>query len=183
MNRAQGRIGFDFSTIHSGGGGSAASVSAGVVLRADITRINGTHWNLSGFWRGNLTSRNSTAQPTLQDLINRTYHLSLTYQNPDSRWVAGVGRLYLPWAVSLETLDGGYFGRRISEITTAGIFAGSTPDPTSWSYDTNRRIAGTFVNFTGGSYDNVRYSSTFGGGVAMLRWQIDRPFVFTENSH
>ena len=182
VNRAQGRIGFDFSTIHSGGDVSAASVSAGVVLRADITRINGTHWNLSGFWRGNLTSRNSTAQPTLQDLINRTYHLSLTYQNPDSRWVAGVGRLYLPWAVSLETLDGGYFGRRISEITTAGIFAGSTPDPTSWSYDTNRRIAGTFVNFTGGSYDNVRYSSTFGGGVAMLRWQIDRPFVFTENS-
>lgn len=183
VNRAQGRIGFDLSTIHSSGTGvSATSFTTGLVVRADITRIKGTHWNLSGFWRGNLTSRNSAGQPTLQDLINRTYHLSLEYQNPDSRWVAGFGRLYLPWAVSLETLDGGYFGRKVSETVTAGLFAGSTPDPTSYSYNPNRRITGTFVNFTGGSYDNVRYTSTFGAGVQMLKWQVDRPFVFTENT-
>lgn len=179
VNRAQGRIGFNFSTTQGGG---ATSVTAGLVLRADITRISGSYWNLNGFWRGNLTSRNSIGQPTLQDLINRTYQLSLSYQNPNSRWVAAVGRLYLPWAVSLDTLDGGYFGRRLSQTTTAGIFAGSTPNPTSWSYDPNRRIAGTFVNFTGGSYDDLRYSSTFGGGVSMLKWQVDRPFVFTENT-
>ena len=182
VNRAQGRIGLDFSTIHSGGRFGSSSYSTGLVLRADITRINGTHWNLSGYWRGNIASRNSPAQPTLQDLINRTYHLSLEYQNPDSRWLAGIGRLYLPWATSLQTIDGGYGARRLSETVIAGIFAGSTPDPTSWSYNSNRRIGGGFVNVTGGSYDKLRYSSTFGMGIAMLQWQIDRPFVFTENS-
>ena len=51
------------------------------------------------------------------------------------------------------------------ERVTAGLFAGSTPDPTSWSYDPNRRIAGEFTNISGGSYDNVHYSSTFGFGI------------------
>ena len=182
INRAQGQIGFSFSTIHSGGQFGSSSTTAGLVLRADITRINGTHWNLSGYWRGDINSLSNNAQPTMQDLLNRTYHMSLTYVNPDSRWVAGVGRLYLPWATSLNTIDGGYFGRRVSEHATAGIFAGSTPDPTSWSYDPNRRVAGEFTNITGGSYDNVFYSSTFGFGVSMLKWSVDRPFAFTENT-
>lgn len=182
VNRAQGQIGFSFNTIHSGGQFSSSSTSAGLVLRADITRINGTHWNLSGYWRGDLSSAGNPSQPTLQDLINRTYHMSLTYHNPDSRWVAGAGRLYLPWASSLNTIDGGYFGRRFSDRVTAGIFAGSTPDPTSWSFDPNRRIVGEFTNISGGSYDDVHYSSTFGFGVSMLKWNIDRPFAFTENT-
>lgn len=182
INRSQGRIGLDFSSINSGGQFGSSSYSTGVVLRADITRIHGTHWNLSGYWRGNVVSRNSTGQPTLQDLINRTYHLSLEYQNPDSRWLAGFGRMYLPWATSLQTIDGGYGARRMSEKVIVGIFAGSTPDPTSWSYNSNRRLAGGFENVTGGSYDDLRYSSTIGAGVAMLQWQVDRPFFFTENS-
>lgn len=182
VNRAQGRIGFDFSTTHSGGPFSSSSTTMGVVLRADITRINGTHWNLNGYWRGGLTSTSSRSQPTLQDLLNRTYTMSLTYQNPDSRWVAGVGRLYLPWASSLNSFDGGYFGRRMSDRVTAGVFGGLASDPTALSYDPNRRIAGGFTNISGGSYDDVHYSSTFGAGVGMLRWSMDRPFVFTENT-
>jgi len=182
VNRAQGRIGFDFSTIHNGGAFSSSSTTMGVVLRANITRINGTHWNLSGYWRGGLTSTSSRGQPTLQDLLNRTYTISLTYQNPDSRWIAGVGRLYLPWATSLNSFDGGYFGRRMSNRVTAGIFGGLASDPTALSYDPNRRIAGGFTNISGGSYDDVHYSSSVGAGVGMLKWSVDRPFVFTENT-
>lgn len=181
INEARGRIGFDYSGLYSSGQFHATSSELGVVLQADITRINGTYWNLSGYWRGRLESRSSVAQPTLQDLINRTYHMSLTYANPNSPWVMGFGRMYLPWASSLDTIDGGYFGRRLSDRVTAGIFAGSTPDPTSWSYNPNRRIAGSFINVTGGDYDQVHYSSTFGLGVSTLGWRIDRPFVFGEN--
>jgi hypothetical protein len=90
--------------------------------------------------------------------------------------------MYLPWATSLDTIDGGYFGRRMGHGSTVGIFAGSTPDPTSWSYSPNRRIAGSFVNFEGGSYDDFRYSSTSGVALSTLSWKIDRPFVFFENS-
>ncbi len=182
VNRAVGRIGFDYFGTVSHGTAGVSSSSLGFVFRGDITRIAGTHWSLSGYWRGALTSTSSGAQPTLQDLINRTYHISLTYDNPDSKWVAGFGRMYLPWASSLETIDGGYIGRRLSHITTAGIFGGSTPDPTSWNYNPRQRIGGAFVNFSDGSYEAVHYSSTTGVGLDMSGFTITKPFVFLENS-
>ena len=178
VNRARGRIGFDYGGIHSGDGLNSTQV--GLVLRADITRIGGTYWNLNGFWRGRLQSQDSTVQPTLQELINRTYTLSMTYDNPNSPWVMGFGRLYLPWAPSLDTIDGGYFGRRLHKGITAGIFGGSSPDPTSWNYEPGRRLAGTYINFEGGSFEGFRYTSTFGAAMSMVYGQFDRPLGFVE---
>jgi hypothetical protein len=182
INRARGRIGIDYSSLVSSTGSNVSSSQLGLVLRTDITRIGGTYWNLSGYWRGRLDSRSSTSQPTLQDLINRTYHMSMVYDNPHSAWIMGLGRMYLPWATSLDTIDGGYVGRRLKPGVVAGAFGGSTPDPTSWSYQQGRRIAGGFVNFEGGSFDGLHYFSTAGGAASSVNGQFDRPFVFFENS-
>ena len=182
VNRARGRIGFDSIETISHGANSITSNDVGVVFRGDITRIGGTYWNLSGYWRGRITKESVASQQTLQDLVNRTYHLNMTYDNPNSTIVAGVGRLYLPYAPSLDTIDGGYFGKRISKGTTLGVFGGSTPDPSSWDYSPNRVLSGAFVNFDGGDFNGVHYSSTAGGGVSMISWNVDRPFVFIEDS-
>jgi hypothetical protein len=180
INRARGRIGFDYmgTSFHGAAGGISSDV--GLVARLDMTRIGGTYWNLSGYWRGNLTANSYAGSATIQDLINRTYHISMIYDSPTSPWVAGFGRMYLPWATSIDTIDGGYFGRRISHEATVGVFAGSTPDPTSYSYNPNQRIGGAFVNFEGGSFDGLRYTSTVGAGVNTVNWQITRPFIFYE---
>ncbi|MBZ5561938.1 MAG: hypothetical protein LAP13_05905 [Acidobacteriia bacterium] len=182
VNRARGLIGFEYGGLFSGGPFSAQTSQFGLLLRTNITRINGTYWNLNGFWRGRLDTRaQSSQQQTFQNLLNRTYTFGLTYDNPQSHWVGGLGRLYLPWATSLDTIDGGYVGRHIGKTATAGFFAGSTPDPTSWDYNPNRRIAGTFVNFTGGDFNAFHYTSTFGIGVSTVGWSTYRNFVFTEN--
>jgi hypothetical protein len=183
VNQIRGRIGFDVSMIRqTGQGGGAVSNEYGMVFRADFTRIFGTHWNLNGYWRGNLQSNSGPSQPSLQDLLNRTYLMSLSYVNPDSHWTAGVGRLYLPWASSLETIDGAYVGRQFSSRSVLGLFAGSTPDPTAWDYNPQRRVGGTFFNVHGGGFEGFRYSSTVGAGVEMLKWTINRPFGFAENN-
>ena len=182
VNRARGRIGLDYMDTISHGATSMTSSDVGMVFRGDITRIGGTYWNLSGYWRGRLTKNSAASQQTLQNLINRTYHLTMTYDNPMSRLVAGFGRLYLPWAPSLDTIDGGYFGGRLSKRTTLGVFGGSTPDPSSWDYSPDREIGGAFVNFDGGEFDAFHYSSTSGMGLGMLKWKTDRPFVFFEDS-
>src|SRR5947209_10353384 len=182
VNRARGRIGVDHIETISHGANSITSNDVGVVFRGDITRIGGTYWNLSGYWRGRITKESVASQQTLQNLINRTYHLNMTYDNPNSTIVAGVGRLYLPYAPSLDTIDGGYFGKRISKGTTLGVFGGSTPDPSSWDYSPNRVISGAFVNFDGGDFNGVHYSTTAGGRVSMISWNVDRPFVFIEDS-
>jgi len=182
VNRARGRIGFDSMETISHGLTSVTSTDIGIVFRGDITRIGGSFWNLSGYWRGRITKESAASQQTLQSLINRTYHLNMTYDNPNSQLVAGFGRLYLPWAPSLDTIDGGYFGTRMGHGSTLGIFGGSTPDPSSWDYSPNRVIGGAFINFEGGGYDRFHYSATSGLGISMVKWAIDRPFVFFEDS-
>jgi hypothetical protein len=181
VNRLRGRIGFEYTGIRDQSG--ANSSEYGLVLRADLTRIGGTYWNLHGYSRLLFNSSTAGTQAqTLNDLLNRTYHMELTYQNPQSPWTLGFGRFYLPWAASLETIDGGYIARRVVPHVTAGIFAGTTPDPTSWNYNPNREMAGTFLNFEGGSYEDFKYSSTAGVGVSRLSWRPERDFVFLENT-
>jgi len=184
-NQVRGRIGFDYGNLSEPGGISSRQV--GLLVDADMSRIHGTHWNFTGYWRGDLTTQNSGASSgispvTLNDLLNRTYHLGLYYQNPDSIITMGVGRLFLPYAPSLSTIDGGYFGYRVSTRLTVGMFGGSTPDPTSWSYAPNQNIAGAFVNYQKGDFDHLRFSDTFGLATTSIAWHIAREFAFAENT-
>jgi hypothetical protein len=54
VNRARGRIGLDSMETISHGTSNTASSDVGIAFRGDITRIGGTYWNLSGYWRGRL---------------------------------------------------------------------------------------------------------------------------------
>ncbi len=109
VNRARGRIGFDTIETISRGLTSVTSTDVAFVFRGDMTRIGGTYWNLSGYWRGQINKESAASQQTLQSLLNRTYHLNLTYDNPNSDLVAGFGRLFPPLLPALTPLDGGYF--------------------------------------------------------------------------
>ena len=180
VNEMRGRIGFDMSTIQSLGEGGSSSSEYGMVMRADFSRLFGTHWNLNGYWRGTFQS-SPAAQKSIQDVMNRTYLMALSYINPDSMWSASIGRMYLPYASSLETIDGAYVGLKLTPGTVFGMFGGSTPDPTAWNYNPQQRIGGGFFNYHGGSFETVHYSSTAGLGVQMLKWSVNRPFLFTEN--
>ena len=184
-NQVRGRIGFDYGTLSEPGG--AGSRQVGLMIEADMSRIQGTHWNFTGYWRGDLNTQNSGTSSgvsalTLNDLLNRTYHLGLYYQNPDSVITMGVGRLFLPYAPSLSTIDGGYFGYRMSTRLTVGVFGGSTPDPTSWSYAPNQNIAGTFVNYEKGDFEHLRFDDTIGLAMTSIAWHIAREFAFAENT-
>jgi hypothetical protein len=185
-NQMRGRFGFDLGTLSEPGGFSSRQL--GFMMQVDMSRIMATHWNFTGYWRGNLntqstgSSAGAVSPVTLTDLINRTYHLGLYYQNPDSLITMGVGRLYLPYAPSLSTIDGGYFGYKITQRVTAGLFGGSTPDPTSWSYSPNQDIAGTFLNYEKGDFQHLRLSSTLGLAMTSIQWHVAREFAFLENS-
>jgi hypothetical protein len=177
------RVGLSYGGTRESG---LNSTQVGMMIDADMTHIGGTYWNFNGYWRGNLNTSSSSissgSSATLTDLINRTYHLGFTYQNPYSPNTYGIGRLFLPWAPSLSTIDGAYMGHRIGRITTVGAFAGSTPDPSSWSYNPNQQIAGTFVSTENGDFDHVHYISTAGIAVNTINWRVSRQFAFFENN-
>jgi len=184
-NLIRGRLGLDLGYLSEQGGASSRQI--GLLIDADSNRIGGTHWDFRGYWRGDFNTQNSgniggVSPQTLSNLLNRTYHLGLFYENPDSIVTIGVGRLYVPYATSLSTVDGGYFGERIRPSTTVGVFGGSTPDPTSWSYAPNQHIAGTFLNYTHGDFDHVRFNDTFGLAMTSIGLHAGREFIFAENT-
>lgn len=181
VNRFRGRIGFEFNSIRDRSAGFD-SMQYGMQVRMDATRLGGTFWNFTGYWRGRFTNTSGGSQiVTLNDLLNRTYTIGFTYTNPQSPNVVGVGRLYLPWASSLGTIDGAYFGRRFGRHLTVGAFGGSTPDPTVWNYKPNRQMAGSFANVEIGSFESLRYYGTAGLALTRLSWKAERQFAFTEN--
>lgn len=181
VNRFRGRIGFEQSAIVDHGGGGR-TLQEGLVLRADLSRIGGSYWSLTGYWHGRINSRSAPSRLTLTELMNRTYHIGLHYNRPTGRNVAGFGRFLLPWASSLNTMDGGYFGRKVKKSGTVGVFAGSTPDPTAWNYDPNRQVLGAFASVERGDFETLHYSSTAGAAVNRLRWRPERSLLFFENT-
>ncbi|MBV8051107.1 MAG: AMIN domain-containing protein [Acidobacteriaceae bacterium] len=181
-SRMMARIALDYSGISSSGSTLGRSSSVGLGFQTDMKQIAGTHWDLEGYWRGRFTKNSQPDEETIDDYLDRTYIIQLSYDNPQSPWVAGVGRLYLPWAASLDTIDGGYVGHRFAGSGTAGAFFGSTPNPATWNYRPDQQIAGSFVNFEGGGYDDLHYTSTAGVALSFLKWQLDRPYLFLENA-
>ena len=184
LQRMRGRIGFDYGGTRESGGFSSRQM--GLVIDADMQNIGGTYWNFVGAWRGNMgtssTSLPGAGTQTLTDLVNRTYRIGFTYQSPYSPVTVGVGRMFVPWAPSLSTIDGAYLGRKVGSSATVGFFGGSTPDPSSWSYNPDQHIAGTFVNFQHGSFDRLRIFSTAGIAVTSIQWKVARQFAFLENT-
>jgi len=182
VNRLRGRIAFERTAIIDHDSAAASSSENGAVIRIDWSRIGGTYWTLTGYWRGSLTSTQSAAQTTLLDLMNRTYQIGLFYANPKSLWRLGIGRLILPWASSLGAIDGGYAARKVSRAVTVVIFAGTNPDPTQWNYAPNRQTIGSFVNVETGSYDGVHWSGTAGIAFSRINWRPERQYLFVENN-
>lgn len=183
INRLRGMVAVEFTVTQDHGAVPVSSTEEGVVLRADMTRINGSYWNFTGFYRGRLTTFGGAPSTlTLMDLINRTYTIGFYYNNPDSNYIMGAGRLYLPWATSLDTIDGAYFARKLTKHSLVGVFGGTTPDPTAWNYDPNRQIGGAFLNWDYGDYDSVRYTTTAGFAVSRIHWLPERQFAFFETN-
>jgi hypothetical protein len=183
VNRLRGRIAFERTAIFDHDSAGASNSENGAVIRIDWSRIGGSYWTLTGYWRGSITASQSASQATLIDLMNRTYQIGLFYANPKSSWRFGAGRLILPWASGLGAIDGGYAARKVSHRVTAGIFAGSNPDPTQWNYAPNRQTAGAFVNVETGNYDGVHWSGTAGIAFSRVNWRPERQYLFIENNY
>jgi len=178
------RIGFDYDRTQVAGGFRESEF--GFQVQSDMTHIAGTNWNFTGYWRsrfrGTYSGLNGAQLESLADRIDRTYHIGLYYESPTSPFIAGFGRLGVPGAPSLPTIDGGYFGRKISRHVTLGAFGGSTPDPTAWDYNPNQRIAGVFTNLDYGDFSGLHFSGAEGMAMTAVRWRAARQFAFFENT-
>src|SRR5262249_46656266 len=59
---------------------------------------------------------------------------------------------------------------------------GTTPDPSSWNYNPNRKEGGAFFAIERGSYEGIHLLSTTGVAISTIGWTAERQFAFTENT-
>src|SRR2546425_1490133 len=52
VNRRHGRVGVEYSALAGRNGSSMANRQVGLVARMEMTRIGGSYWNFTGYWRG-----------------------------------------------------------------------------------------------------------------------------------
>ena len=180
-SRMRGSIALERMQINDHGSSSASSEN-GASVRIDWQRIGGSNWNIVGYWRGSLTNSTSSQATTLLDLMNRTYQMGLFYSNPDGLWSMGFGRLFIPGATSLGVFDGGYLTHKLNHTVSAGLFTGTSPDPTQWNFTPNRQTAGTYLKLERGEWDSVRWTGTVGVAVTRVNWRPERQYLFTENT-
>ena len=179
--RMRGSFSIDRSQINDHDS-SSSSAQNGASVRVDWARMGGSYWNLIGYWRGSVSNSTSSQASTLLDLMNRTYQIGLFYSNPDSDWNLGIGRLFVPGATSLGVFDGGYVTRKLSANVRAGLFAGTSPDPTQWNFAPNRQTAGTFLRIDKGEWDTAHWTGTVGLALTRINWRPERQYLFTENT-
>jgi len=181
VTRMRGSISIDRSQIDDHDSSSSSS-QTGASLRLDWRNVGGTNWNAIGYWRGNISNTSRSQTNTLIDVMNRTYQMGLFYANPDSDWSLGVGRLFVPGATSLGIFDGGYVTRKLNAHLSAGLFAGTSPDPTQWNFAPSRQTAGTFLRIDKGTWESAHWSGTVGVALTRINWRPERQYLFTENT-
>src|SRR2546425_8606861 len=85
VNRTHGRVGVEYSALAGRNGSSMANRQVGLVARMEMTRIGGSYWNFTGYWRGRLRSRFSRpGAATPHELLYSTHHFMPYYTTPKS---------------------------------------------------------------------------------------------------
>ena len=117
-------LGSDYITTMSQGTSSMTSSNLGFSFRGDITRIGGSYWNLSGYYRGRFTSQNSAG--VADGAGSDQPHLSPEHDLRQSKLQSGGGvwtalsavghqpghdRRRIFWKAARQGSDGGNFWR------------------------------------------------------------------------
>ena len=95
----------------------------------------------------------------------------------------GFGRLLVPWASSLSTIDGGYFGRKVGGEEVRRLV--------SLQAQRRIRLRGTMIRigrwaaclsgWMSGSFETVRHTATVGVALSRHDWRPERQFLFLED--
>ncbi len=154
------------------------------LVRAEVENIMGSHHNLSVRMRGrkNIRSR-ELSDVTTTRWNSRVYELSLVYDNPQTNYTYGAGRIIPSGAGGLGYMDGLTFSYRFNEMNTVGLFGGTEPDGETSRMSNDELKLGTYISYEKGSYRTQRIQSLLSLSGIYYKGQIDREFLYTRNSY
>lgn len=119
--------------------------------------------NFRGRGRYDQRDRSYSSLVDRQAWENRMWELSLSYDEPQSRFTGAVGRILPRRVASAGYLDGALVESRLSEKTRVGLLAGAAPQ---WAYDPDVlsiQKAGAYVSYIAGAPATTYIEQTIAG--------------------
>jgi hypothetical protein len=112
---------------------------------------------------------------------NRAAEFSLEHDRLENGLGYGIGRLWSKYVGAMGSFDGAQVYYRMDHLT-AGVLGGSVSTDQSLSLDHPASKGAVFVNYRDGSDMFHEYSGTVAYGRQMADGQLDREFLYLQNS-
>jgi hypothetical protein len=121
-----------------------------------------------------------TSSATTSGSSSRIYEAELRYENPDSRFEFGVGRLLARELRGVGYLDGTFLRYKLNSKLSAGIFGGTEPDLENTDFQTDIVKGGIYTAYENRMKDGGRVTATLSFASAYQDGEIDREFIYQQ---
>jgi len=111
---------------------------------------------------------------------NRIYNFALNYNNPESRFNFGLGRIISNNISGMGYIDGGVFSYKIEDRINLGFFAGTQPDLQNSRIQYDETKGGIYANYRYRDFNSSFLSATIAIAGQYVNGQIDREFIYQQ---
>ena len=177
-----GRVGVRYLALANRADATGDYSQPGINLRLDGHQIAGSGWNLAVDVRARRITRTLSDGSDENEDRTRVYRAAVGWQGRTSPWRFTAGRQFIPNAAVVSIFDGisgDYTGRRWA----AGVFTGSQPDLTDYSYSDTIKEHGGWVQFRGKAESPHRWAVTTGLIGSYDQSEVNREFLYLQERY
>ena len=174
--RTRGRVGARWLSVDAGAAGSYRQ--PGLELRLDSRDAFGGHVDAALDVRGRRTLR-TTASGNVTEQLSRVYRASTTIRDADDHRRLTLGRQTSPTLASVSLFDGALL-EWASPTRTIGVFTGTQPDPTRFTWSHDLVEGGAFVEWHQRPLAARRWSFATGAITSRSGGMSNRDFGFAQ---
>lgn len=180
-NRVSGRAGFEMLWQAEQAELSNTVVQPAFALRLRVENLLATQQTLSVRLRGRQTLRNREFRDSADKRwTGRIYDVSLVYDNPQSAFHYGIGRVLTNRLRGIGYFDGAFFDYRATKRTTVGIFGGTEPDARTTAFNSQELKYGVFGSYESGTLAAQRFRTTLALAGKYINGNISREFIYEQ---
>ncbi|MBT7788564.1 MAG: hypothetical protein HN757_06770 [Calditrichaeota bacterium] len=183
-NQFSGRLGLQYYSQDNLDEFDNDFIQPSYFLRFRIENIYGSYHSLSLRMKGRKNIRDSNLHDiSSSSWNNRTYELSIMFDNPNSNFSYNAGRIIPSQVSGLGLMDGISFEYKLHEKYQIGIFGGTEPDYETSNYSSEEVKSGIFLTFDNRNLQGSRIRTTGALLGVYKAGEIDREFVYIRNSY
>lgn len=178
----RGRIGFRYLASRDRQEPGRDRSQPSLDLRLDGRHIAGGPWSMAVDVRARRITTRSDEAGEVRDGRTRVYRAAFGWDGRESPLRIAVGRQFSPELSAVSIFDGVSAGYD-SDRWSAGAFSGTQPDAADYSFSSDIREHGVYVQFRGEPGDDRRWRLTTGAIGSYRDSEVNREFLYLQGRY